>query len=79
VYVNVGSQIRLHGVETFDEAASVAHGTGARYGQALPIPMLVKASDCLNSTASLLASLPVARITIIGTLMAFNEHICVQR
>jgi hypothetical protein len=79
VSVNVGSQIRLHGVETFDEAASMAHGTGARYGHALPIPMPVKASDCLNSIASLLASLPGARITIIGTLMAFNDRICVQR
>jgi hypothetical protein len=44
--LDVGSQFRLHGVESFDEEALVAHGTGG----ALPVPMLVEVSRGWKST-----------------------------
>jgi hypothetical protein len=36
----------------FDEAEAVPHGTGTWYGQALPVPMVVKPSGLASSIAS---------------------------
>jgi hypothetical protein len=66
-------------VKAFDEAASVARGTGAQYGQALLVPMPVKTSGGRELTPSLLAFLLGARTIIIWSLMASNQRICVQK
>ena len=52
VSLNVGSQIHLRVVKLFDEAEAVPHGTGVRYGWALPVPTVVKPSGVSSRVAS---------------------------
>jgi hypothetical protein len=50
VALNVGSQIRLR-VVNVDGLELVPHGTGAWYGQALPVPAVVKPSGVASRDA----------------------------
>ena len=58
--LNVGSQIRLHRVKVFDEAATMACGMAGRSGRAPAVPMVVKASEHLSGIVFSLAFLPTA-------------------
>jgi hypothetical protein len=68
VSLNVGSQIRLHGVKVFDMEVWLTHGmTGGTGG-----PWLYHWSPKLLSLGSLASFLPGSRIIVNKDLMAFN-------
>jgi hypothetical protein len=71
VYTNVESLIRLHGVKVFDQTVRLTHWTvGMRPYQWSPK---------LLSLDYLVGFLPGARIIVIQVLMAFNQHISIQK
>jgi hypothetical protein len=66
-------------MKIFDKAEQVAHGTAGRYGKALPIPMVAKASGYLILIAFTMDFLLSAMINIIKVFMTSDQHIFVQK